>query len=88
VFFGHSPEEFHDLDRQVNRQEIALQPVQSRIYGFKNLTSLELYSLSGDLDHLTRDIANILLDSPHLTKLGLSLACEWHVSFASALLSL
>ena len=54
-----------------------MQPARSRIHGFKNLTSLELCSLSGEPDDLTQDISNLLLESPNLKKLGLSLACEW-----------
>jgi len=51
-----------------------------RISGFKNLTSLELYSLSYEwyeTDDLIADFAELLLGSPHLKKLGISLATRW-----------
>ena len=44
--------------------------------GFRNLTSLELYELSGIEDGLIRDISRVLSSSPYLKKLGLGLAYE------------
>jgi len=47
--------------------------------GFCNLTSLELYSLYGSETHLTKDICSILLDSPGLENLGLSLSLDLYL---------
>lgn len=55
-------------------------PVQpNSISGFKNLTSLELYSLpiQNGISGLITEIAAVLLGNPGLRKLGLSLACKW-----------
>jgi hypothetical protein len=61
---------------------IILQP--HSIAGFKNLSSLELYSLpfkEGIESGLITEIAALLLGSPGLKKLGLSLACKWDESY-------
>jgi hypothetical protein len=46
----------------------------TKIKGFQNLTSLELYNFFGDEDKLIRDIALLLSDNPRLKKLGLGMA--------------
>ncbi|KUJ24634.1 uncharacterized protein LY89DRAFT_776708 [Mollisia scopiformis] len=46
----------------------------TKLRGFRNLTSLELYHFFGDETRLIRDIVILLSDSPHLKCLGLGKA--------------
>lgn len=50
----------------------------TKLKGFKNLTSLELYQFYDEESQLVKNIANVLWDCPGLKKLGLGMACEFY----------